>query len=236
MSVFRQHRNVVSKNSSPVSSRASVPVEKKTFRCWVATCETALAMLEPVLTTRKSTLSPRTRSLARRVATSGFSSLSATTTSSVRPSTPPAAFTRSAANRTAAALAPPMYFRRQPLGRLVQQEELGVAHEGAPDRQHLLLPARERARALALALAEPREEHVHSLERPVGVVSARGALAPHQQVLLHRNGREDPSLLGDVAETEPRDPVGRPAPDRGPLERHPAARRRDQAHDALERG
>ena len=108
MSVLRQQRKVVSKNSSPVSSAASVPVEKKTFLFWAATCDTALAMFEPVLTARKSTFSPRTRSLARRVATSGFSSLSAVTSSILRPRTPPAALSRSAPNRKPATLASPM--------------------------------------------------------------------------------------------------------------------------------
>src|SRR5262245_2847806 len=34
---------------------------------------------------------------------------------------------------------------RQPLGRLVEQQQLGVAHERACDGQHLLLAAREKA-------------------------------------------------------------------------------------------
>src|SRR5215470_6071892 len=34
--------------------------------------------------------------------------------------------------------------RRQPLGRLVHQEDARVRHERAPDREHLLLAARER--------------------------------------------------------------------------------------------
>src|SRR5579884_3736832 len=40
--------------------------------------------------------------------------------------------------------------RRQPLRRLVEQQQLGVAHQGARNRQHLLFAAREKA-ALAVA-------------------------------------------------------------------------------------
>src|SRR6266542_4139247 len=343
MSVLRQQRNVVSKNSSPVSSAASVPVEKKTFLLWAATWETALAMFDPVLTARKSTLSLRTRSLARRVATSGFSSLSPVTSSILRPSTPPAALSRSAPNRKPATLASPMYatgplrgstipiligpvcdhprrvvakgpaaatpaaatplrkrlrlkpmpwiiadsfldleilsphrvtgrqlpgapaehdlplghdvhplrqrerrlhgllhhqhrgaapvdlaqdplhlfhdHRSEPFGGLVNQEHLRVAHEGAPDRQHLLLPARQRPRALPLALAKTREELIDALERPAAVARG-GALDAHQQVLLHRDRREDPALLRHVADPEPRDPVRWEPRDAGALERH----------------
>src|SRR5215470_1667968 len=41
--------------------------------------------------------------------------------------------------------------RREPLGRLVEDEELRVGHERAADREHLLLAARELAAEVALA-------------------------------------------------------------------------------------
>src|SRR6266542_4250160 len=41
--------------------------------------------------------------------------------------------------------------------RLVQQQEARARHEGARHRQHLLLPARERARLLPLSLVKDRE-------------------------------------------------------------------------------
>src|SRR5476651_2128845 len=43
--------------------------------------------------------------------------------------------------------------RHQPFGRLVEQDDLGLQHHGARNRQHLLLAARQRAAGLALALA-----------------------------------------------------------------------------------
>src|SRR5689334_18989904 len=47
--------------------------------------------------------------------------------------------------------------RHQPLGRLVEQDDLGLEHHGARDRQHLLLAARQRAAGLVAPLAEHRE-------------------------------------------------------------------------------
>ncbi len=63
--------------------------------------------------------------------------------------------------------------RRQPERRLVQQQQLGPQHQRAADRQHLLLAARQRARLLVAALAEPRETRVHLLD----VLRRRAALS-----------------------------------------------------------
>src|SRR5438094_7503695 len=47
---------------------------------------------------------------------------------------------------------------RQPPGRLVEHEEPRTRHERACDAEHLLLAARERARALRLSLTEDGED------------------------------------------------------------------------------
>src|SRR5437870_5105856 len=47
--------------------------------------------------------------------------------------------------------------RREPHGWLVEQHQLGPRHERAPDREHLLLAARDVAGADLLSLAKPRE-------------------------------------------------------------------------------
>src|SRR5439155_959889 len=47
---------------------------------------------------------------------------------------------------------------REPLRRLVEDEQARVRHEGAPDREHLLLPAGERAAEDALTLGELGKE------------------------------------------------------------------------------
>ena len=57
------------------------------------------------------------------------------------------------------------HHRREAEARLVQHEEARPRHEPAADRAHLLLAAGQRARELARALGEPREEREHALER-----------------------------------------------------------------------
>src|SRR5262249_759381 len=56
---------------------------------------------------------------------------------------------------------------RQALARLVEQEQLGIADEGARNRQHLLLTARKLGPAMALALSQRGKELQQARERPV---------------------------------------------------------------------
>src|SRR5260221_7609662 len=56
--------------------------------------------------------------------------------------------------------------RRQALRRLVEDEQLGVEQQGAADRQHLLLAARELAATIAAALGEAREKPVDARPGP----------------------------------------------------------------------
>src|SRR5215471_1357899 len=84
--------------------------------------------------------------------------------------------------------------RRQALRRLVHQEHARVRHQGAPDREHLLLAARERAGDLLAALAQPREKLGDRIERP----QARPAvgLSPgHGQVLAYGQAAKDAPAL-----------------------------------------
>jgi hypothetical protein len=66
--------------------------------------------------------------------------------------------------------------------RLVEEQQPRVPHERAPDREHLLLAARERAGVLLGALAQPREQLEHAFEAPAGRDLSDGDL----QVLAHR--------------------------------------------------
>src|SRR5205823_4144879 len=74
--------------------------------------------------------------------------------------------------------------RRESLGRLVHQEHARIAHERAPDCQHLLLAAGERASELSMAFLEAGEKLKYPRERPPCVVPA--PLRGHRQVLAHR--------------------------------------------------
>src|SRR5262245_34018999 len=62
-------------------------------------------------------------------------------------------------------------------GGLVEEEELGLGHEGPPDHEHLLLAAAQVARELVAALHQTREvlvDHLHVLLDPVAVTARVG--------------------------------------------------------------
>ena len=56
--------------------------------------------------------------------------------------------------------------RREPLGRLVHDKEMGIGDERPGDRQHLLFAAGELAATVGLSLREARKGLVHAFDRP----------------------------------------------------------------------
>ena len=96
--------------------------------------------------------------------------------------------------------------RRQAFGRLVDDDQVGVAHQRAAQRQHLLLAARQHAGLGVLALLQAREHAVHVVEGPAAALAR--ALLAEQQVLVHRELGEDVAVLGHVADAQVRDLVG----------------------------
>ena len=124
--------------------------------------------------------------------------------------------------------------RRQALRRLIEQQQLGVAHQRARDRQHLLLAARQNAAHAVAQLAELRKELRHAVRRPApGAVGRAGS---DLEVLPHRELGEDAPVLRHVADAAARQPVGRGAGDVLALEAHVALRGRRQAHDRAHGG
>src|SRR6267378_1127742 len=94
--------------------------------------------------------------------------------------------------------------RPEPLRRLVEQEQVGLGHEAATEREHLLLAAGERAGELGAARSQERKELEHGLQR-LGPVRARGAPVRAQLEILHDAERgEDAPALGDVSDAERR--------------------------------
>ena len=97
--------------------------------------------------------------------------------------------------------------RGEPLGRLVEQEELRAGAQDAADGQHLLLAARQLGALARQPLAQVREQLEDLLERqPAGLHPRR-----QHQVLLDREAREDAALLRHVADAEPGDRARRQA-------------------------
>jgi len=85
--------------------------------------------------------------------------------------------------------------RRQPQGGLVEQQQARPGHQGPPNGQHLLLPARKGAGELPPALPEDREQVEDLLQIRPRCPQIPTAPRPQPQVLLHRELREDPPAL-----------------------------------------
>src|SRR3989454_1067824 len=94
--------------------------------------------------------------------------------------------------------------RREPLRRLVEDEQARVRHERAPDREHLLLAAREGPAEDALATGELGKEVEDLLDRPRVPVAA-AVRRGRDKILAHGEVREDLAALGHEADPRLRD-------------------------------
>ena len=103
--------------------------------------------------------------------------------------------------------------RRESHRRLVEQQQPGPRHQGAADRAHLLLAARERAGLLRLALLEPREQAVRAIEVLGDAVGVRALVGAELEVLAHGHAREQAPALGALRDAELDDVVRRTAGD-----------------------
>src|SRR5207302_3104488 len=98
--------------------------------------------------------------------------------------------------------------RREAFRRFVQQHHARVAHQGAPDRQHLALAARQAARQVVLQRFELGEQLPDPLLGPAPAAAVR--VRSDVQVLVHGKVLEALRPGGHVRETPPRPAVGRP--------------------------
>ena len=80
--------------------------------------------------------------------------------------------------------------RRQAERRLIQQQQARLAHQRAPDSQHLLLAAGHGARPLNPALMQARKQLIHPFDAGLELVAV-GKKTAHRQVLFHRHPREN---------------------------------------------
>src|SRR5262249_9108820 len=87
---------------------------------------------------------------------------------------------------------------RQPLGRLVEQQELGTGAQDAGNRQHLLLAAGELGSLARGAGLEVGEELIDLGERKAASVFDAWR---QQQVLQYAEAREDAAFLRTVGDT-----------------------------------
>jgi hypothetical protein len=97
--------------------------------------------------------------------------------------------------------------RRKTFRRFVEQKHPRIAHQRAPDCEHLLLAAGERAGKLRVALAQPRKHGVNPLDIP-WLAGGALALLRHHQVFANRERRKDAASLRYETDPEVRDPFG----------------------------
>ena len=89
---------------------------------------------------------------------------------------------------------------RQAFGGLVDDDEIGVPHQGAAQREHLLLATRHHTGFGVLALFQAREHGVHVVKRPPALLAAR--FLPQQQILVHGELGEDVTVFRHIADTQ----------------------------------
>jgi DNA polymerase-3 subunit alpha len=121
--------------------------------------------------------------------------------------------------------------------RLVQHHEPGPRHQGARQRQHLLLPARERAGELLAPLAQPRKAVVHTLDVGGDLRLGASLVCPGEKILAHAHLRKhkpvlrhERDALGDNAGGRKADELAAVEPDGA------AARLQDTGHCHHQRG
>ncbi len=125
--------------------------------------------------------------------------------------------------------------RREPLGRLVQDQQVRVGHQRAADGEHLLLAARKLVAHVVRALGEPREKLEHSAWGP-GIGPRRAVAGKRDQILAHREVGKDLPPFGHQRNAGARDAIGRLALDALAAEADRSAFGARQAHDGAHGG
>src|SRR5262249_41729315 len=125
--------------------------------------------------------------------------------------------------------------RHQAFGGFIEQDDLGLEHHRAADRQHLLLAAGKRTAGLPASLAEAWKEREQLIEQG-SLLGLRnpGAIEARAQVLHDGELPEDAPILRDVADTAPRQPVGGHARNGLAREADAAPGWCEQAHNRLQ--
>src|SRR5438132_2768680 len=85
---------------------------------------------------------------------------------------------------------------REPLERLVHEQQRRVAHQRPPDREHLLLAAGDLVAPVAAPLGELRKKIVDALDGPAA------GTRRNAEVLLDRERRKDIACLRDQADAQ----------------------------------
>ena len=101
--------------------------------------------------------------------------------------------------------------RREPFGGLVEQQQLGIAHQRAADGEHLLLAAGEIAALSVGELGKFREQREHRVDVPAA--GPAGGARRHVEIFPHGELGEDAPVLRHEADAGARDAERRQAGD-----------------------
>lgn len=121
--------------------------------------------------------------------------------------------------------------RLNPLGGLVEEDELGIARQAPGDGQQLLLPAAEGGTATVQQRRQPRK----CPENRVNPFLGASAREPHAQVVANAESGEDLSPLRNIAKSPPCSHVRGFVGDVRPVEDDAAAPRGYKPHERLEK-
>jgi hypothetical protein len=95
--------------------------------------------------------------------------------------------------------------RHQALGRLVEQDDLGLEHHRPGDGEHLLLAARQRFAGLIAPFGQDREILVDLVQQlPLAHRADAMPIEAGGEVFGDRQEPENPPFLGNIADPEPR--------------------------------
>ena len=97
-------------------------------------------------------------------------------------------------------------FGGQAFGGFVDDDEVGVAHQGAAQREHLLLTTREHTGFVVFTLFEAGEHGKHVVKRPTAVLPI--AFLAQLQVLTDRELGENFAVLWHIAQPQVGDFIG----------------------------
>src|SRR5690606_7082697 len=125
--------------------------------------------------------------------------------------------------------------RSQTFGGLVKNQDIGVGHQGPPDRQHLLLAAGKLLAPVPKTFGKPRKSFKYPFVGPV-VAAIESRASGHQQVLANIEVRENATPFGHVSDPLPGDLMGLRAGSVLATDDNLALRRGQVTHDGTDQG